>query len=300
MLMAATPALAASSSLGLAGNYNVFVFGNYSTGEWGSGHIHGNLAAGGNVTAYSLSVAQDSSTSKEKKTLVVGGSFKADQGNLFKGEAHVGTTWTNRSASTFTLNPGTSLTENSSPIDFAAQRTKYQNMSTSLAALAATGTVVDTDGNYGMEFVGDGTNNTQIFNIAGSMLQDGTYSAIDGLFDTASNATVVINVSGSIIADNISSVKQSFRDYAGTVLFNFYEATSLTLNGEFWGSILAPYADVVAGGGEFHGTLIAESFTGTRQFHNLKFTGEVPTPIPGSIALLGTGLIGLLGWRKRR
>jgi choice-of-anchor A domain-containing protein len=52
------------------------------------------------------------------------------------------------------------------------------------------------------------------------------------------------------------------------VLFNFVDATSITANGfGFWGTVLAPNADVSFSNGSFDGGFYAKSFTGYAEGH---------------------------------
>ncbi|MGE4506877.1 MAG: choice-of-anchor A family protein, partial [Desulfovibrionaceae bacterium] len=76
----------------------------------------------------------------------------------------------------------------------------------------------------------------------------------------------------------------------------------LTLGGvAVWGSILAVNADVTAESGVIWGTTIASSWTGAMQQNHNPFTGDIPaTPIPGSVWLLGSGMLGLVGLNRLR
>jgi choice-of-anchor A domain-containing protein len=122
---------------------------------------------------------------------------------------------------------------------------------------------------------------------------------------------VVLNVAGT--TDTLSGNMQingspnsgdSSPIAAEDVLFNFYQANSLTLGGSSMGSVLAPLANVTGGGGQFVGSLVAESFTyglaaGGTEFHNFTFQGGTPEPAP--VAFVGAGLIALaLGIKRRR
>jgi hypothetical protein len=88
-----------------------------------------------------------------------------------------------------------------------------------------------------------------------------------------------------------------------TVLFNYYQATQLTLASGITASVLAPLAAVSGSNGNFDGTLIGNSFTGNMEFHDSDlFSGNLSsvTPEPVSMALAGAGLAGLsLLLRKR-
>jgi choice-of-anchor A domain-containing protein len=123
---------------------------------------------------------------------------------------------------------------------------------------------------------------------------------------------VVINVSGSDI--NINGKDWLLKDEAynshqsENVLYNFYEANTITVAGGFYGSILAPNADVIGQSGMIYGQLISDSFDGGTQLNKAVFNvDQAPQPgnnavsvdSPASVLLFGLGM-GILGSLRRR
>lgn len=121
--------------------------------------------------------------------------------------------------------------------------------------------------------------------------------------DHGDASTVIINVAGSEI--NVGggvNLTEGFGFYpdgsnigARNILWNFFEAVSIDFgNTGMVGSVLAPWAKV-SGGNNFDGTLVAQSYTGGREFHDFSFippTTSVNEPPLWLLALLGLALIG--------
>jgi choice-of-anchor A domain-containing protein len=86
-------------------------------------------------------------------------------------------------------------------------------------------------------------------------------------------------------------------------LFNFYQAQSMTVNNGFYGSILAPYANVKATGGHINGILVANSYgqpnTNSSQMNDFPFKGDLPeVPEPATLMLVLTGAMLTMKRRK--
>ncbi len=119
---------------------------------------------------------------------------------------------------------------------------------------------------------------------------------------------VVFNVTGtSFMANaNYNNAVSVARD----VIWNFVDATSITFNRQWGGTVLAPLAHVT-NGTPIEGTLFANSYGGTGELHSQPFRGdlpdpEVPTvptvavPEPSTLAILGAGVALMAGVRRRR
>ena len=117
----------------------------------------------------------------------------------------------------------------------------------------------------------------------------------------APDATIIFNVSGAVAGLAGMSMEQ-LNGVSGNVLFNFVDADTLSLlNIGVWGSILAPYADVINPSGVVNGTVVANSWSGMMQQNHNPFTPRtVPTPIPGSSLLLFSGISALVALRRKK
>jgi choice-of-anchor A domain-containing protein len=195
-----------------------------------------------------------------------------------------------------------------SPLDFFGSSTDIKNASTSLAG-AGTSTVTSSGGAITITLTKSGLNVINLSIPSGTTISGITIVNANGVVPTG----LVINVSGDNIAFNGGSFNLGSLS-TSQVLFNFPTATAISLNSVgFQGDILAPLAQVSFNNGQIQGDLIAGSFMGSGQI-NLgsgpalllpTYTtggsgGTTPTvPEPGSLVLVGTGLLAIAFYRRR-
>jgi choice-of-anchor A domain-containing protein len=141
----------------------------------------------------------------------------------------------------------------------------------------------------------NGVNGIAVFNITAADLADFASFSLD----VNSASTVVLNVSGNYTQKaNIQNIVEANRT---KVIWNFYDATILNLT-RFEGTVLAPYA-TVHNSSPIEGALVAGAFAPGGELHYHPFTGDLsflkPTGVPEPVgtAILGVGLLGLLGAR---
>jgi choice-of-anchor A domain-containing protein len=120
-----------------------------------------------------------------------------------------------------------------------------------------------------------GTNaTTNIFNITSAQFNNN--DSLD--IEVPTGSTVIINVSGTsnTLQRNIYYQGNTVTDAnAAYILFNFATSTSVTINGQFDGLLLAPYA-VLSGGSQMGGVFIAASIGNTGEVHYDAFTSTLP------------------------
>ena len=64
--------------------------------------------------------------------------------------------------------------------------------------------------------------------------------------------------------------------YTPFIVWNFYQATSMTLSGYFTGALLAPKASINNPTGLLNGQVFVNSWNGVMEIHYTKFTGCLP------------------------
>jgi choice-of-anchor A domain-containing protein len=287
LILAASPARAAYIDLGVAGEYNAFILGDYTNAS----DTQGRLAVGGNADLYNYSVGHYLPPGSTGNALVVGGDLNYQGGEVQNGDVTVG----GNSSGAFTVRDGNLYANALLPFDFDAAATYLKNLSLSLGTIEANGGVVYEYG--GMHLHGDGASSFQVFNVDGTDLLNANGLTIDQIAD---GATILINVVGNVSGLTNMSMN-GLAPYNGNILFNFYGATDLTLSGiGVEGSILAPFADLINPQGQINGTLIAASFNGSMEQHYVPFDGGTPVPEPGTFLITGAGLLGLAGFMRRR
>lgn len=241
-----------NSVLGIASYYNAFIFGDmhsqYSDTE-------GRIAVGGDACFDGYSVGARLSSSGAGDSLVVGGHLYYTNGQVANGNVVYGS-WANTSS--FGI-PNGSVRQGYS-VDFSSAWDEATSTSASMASQSANGTVTN---NYGSLTLTGSSSGTNVFYVTAEQLANANGITIN----VPEGSTVIINVSGTDVSIRYMGITVNGTS-ASNVIWNMYEATSLTMDGiGMQGSILAPYANVTFNNGQMNGTLVARSFCGNGQLN---------------------------------
>lgn len=279
--------------------YNGVVLGNYSAPY---GDVEGAFAVAGNASFENFGIG-DKLTGGAPATggLVVGGNLTATNGQLHYGNMVVGG---NVNTTRFNVKEG--VTDTDTSYDFATLAQQLRDTSKSLSEYDNTG---ETRFQYNQLTLTGTEANLNVFSIDAAQLGSANSLSIN----VANGSQVLVNVVGS--SANWSNMGISLSGVTTqNVLFNFHEASSLSMAGiSISGSVLAPNANVLFQNGHINGILITNNLTGPGELHNTGYKGGLltPTPSTGPIApgvpepatwammLLGFAVVGG-AMRKRR
>lgn len=291
-LTVAVAGKANATNLGIAQDFNAFIFGSYTSAS----DSEGPLAIGGNLTVSNF--ALNSNNISKPWAGVVAGNFTATNGGSVNGNVIVGGTV---NVPPYYLphiqqaGPGNPL-----PINFAAALVTYRNLSQGLADLPGVGPSYVYQSQRGFTGVDPDLN---VFNL------DGPALGVALTINAPSSSTVVVNVSGTNISWSNFGIALQGVDRT-KVIFNFYEATMITLmNFAMEGSVLATDADLYMTNGGMNGNTIAKSWQPTTtEPHWHPFAGNIPesawgeaaTPEPGTFMAVGACCAVLLLRVRRR
>ncbi|EGD60080.1 hypothetical protein Y88_1954 [Novosphingobium nitrogenifigens DSM 19370] len=334
----AVPAWASSEPSGLDAlrTYNLVVLGNLTS----SSEVEGRTFVGGNLTGNSSNYLISSSVPATTYTVpgltVVGdvtggtknlnnGSGAVVGGNVSSGFNLNGATQTvqvggtisntNVNQNTVTSNLGATnpaFTQNLTQYG-SLMSTSMKELSYQLSTQASTSTV-SLSGSTGVFTAQAGSGGTAVFNLTAADLSK--MSAIQ--FNTNGADTVIVNVTGDPITLNQNFLGGT-NNLGQHVIWNFPNATNLTLTTAWGGSVLAPLANAttynyiqgsavfgsLTQDGEMHiGTyaggysLPSDPGSSSTTSSTSSTSGGTSVPEPGMVGLLGLGLAGLV-WRRR-
>ncbi len=257
------PLVCSADPLGAAGRFNLFALGNVTQSGTDT---QGRLAAGGNATLASYSVGQSlTATGGTDDVLIAGGSLSFNGGTVSHGNAVYGS-----ALSLTSVNIPNGTARHDQPLDFAGTGRALTILSTYWSTLAANGTTTVQPWKA-IQLAGtDPTLN--VFSVHGSDLA----AAVSFSIQVPAGSTALVNVNGT--ADQMQNFGFQLTGVtASQVVYNFYQATTLSLSGiGVPGTVLAPRAAVTFSNGNINGSLVGASVSGGGQSNESLFTGCLP------------------------
>lgn len=309
---------AAPVVLNQAFDFNAYILENMTASH---SDVEGTLAVGGDLTAQHYGFGLEVPDNSGKNIITVGGDATIRDARIYNGDAvAAGNIDIDASVGLYDINDTNNTHQfyQDTSFDFGAINADLLSTSSLWGAMPDTAsTTINGNGVdvWSIDFTG--TSDFNIFSIDAA-----TLSAADKSihFNFSTDSLNIINVTGdnvslfntgfygadgSKIIDNQPGVIRHDGTYTNNVLFNFVDATSLSLSSiAVKGSILAPLADTVFYNGHIDGNFIVKSLTSpsgteTGQINDYRFgdiTFNVNEP---ATAILFASVLGLLGLRSR-
>jgi choice-of-anchor A domain-containing protein/uncharacterized repeat protein (TIGR01451 family) len=250
--------------LGPATGYNLFVLYDLTQP---SSDTEGKVAVGRDATLsnYSIGDKLEPAPFGTRDVFVVGRNLTFTSGAVSGGNVVYG------NSTNLPIYPVSILDGNlrqDSPIDFLAAEGYLLNLSSTLGNYSVNGT---TTYQWGGIFL-NGTNPVlNVFFVSGAQIN----GANNFVIDVPNGSAVLVNIDGHTItwSGGLSVLNTNI----GNVVYNFSEATSITLQYiNITGTILAPKADVNFVSGVQNGQMICKSMSGMGQFNYVLFIGNIP------------------------
>ncbi len=246
---------------GVAKDYNLFVL---EDATQPSSDTQGKVAVGHNASFSNYSIG-DQLPANSGDVLIVGNDLTFTSGAVYNGNVVYGHA-TNLPQPGVSISGGTLRKDN--VIDFAAAKAYLEGLSTTLSTHTVNGT---TTFQYGGLTLNGTDPYLNVFKVNGSDLSIANNFTID----VPNGSAVLVNIDGTTVSWTGGHTVNGTA--INNVLYNFYQATSLTIQGiDIRGSILAPFAAVNFVSGVQNGQMICKSLTGMGQFNYQMFDGNIP------------------------
>ncbi|MFD1776609.1 DUF5057 domain-containing protein [Paenibacillus rhizophilus] len=258
------------SSLGIAGDYNAFVFGPANV----TASLKGNLAAGGNTTISGAEI-NESNGSRVPYAIVTGGDLDFQNGTVYGNILHQG--------SYTKVDSGNILNgtyKKGSLIDFEAARSYYQILSDKLADVTPNGTY---DKDLNLSGTGTGTDSIVAFKIESKTFENAGWPNVSQI--SGKNIIYTITTKDKDKDKDVITLNKAFGLPSGVsgdhVIYNFPDAETVNISGvEINGSVLAPRGVLNFTNGQIHGNVIAAALNASSLIDIKSYAGPLPIVMP--------------------
>jgi choice-of-anchor A domain-containing protein len=181
--------------------------------------------------------------------------------------------------------------------------TVLTGLSKSLSTMKSAGSTVDISGNRATFTAQADASGVAVFDL--TAIDEQLFGLGEFMFDLNGASTVIMNTDVSTASIHANFLEGSAQAIGSQVIWNFYKATSLSIDTQFGGSVLATGA-LVTNTRDIEGGLFANALDLRAQVHVQPFTGNVdllsPVPEPSMVAMIiaGLALFGGAGHVRRR
>jgi len=292
-VMAAGVALASQAHASILSDWNLFVYGNLNSSQEVEGRalIGGNLSGGAQQYGTMLTPRPNYLGTD---VLAVGGNINVSNLHVEAGNLRLGGT---RSGTVDFNGGGHQINDPNTFLIAQAAQAEIVATSSYLHGLASTNTVTLPSGQpAGVTFNAvPNSDGVAVFNVDGnSLFHSNLVQSINLSLNSADS--VIINVSGTSISfDGGNMIGGMNAANAGKILWNFYEATSISIDRQFFGALVAPGA-TLSNSTVIVGSTAVANFNQNGEVHIPTYTGFVPAPGAAGLTLAA----GLFAARRRR
>jgi choice-of-anchor A domain-containing protein len=259
-----------AAPLGTANEFNLFTLNNVTAF---SGSVFGRTVIGGSANISNYGFGQSLTDSNgQRDDLIVQTSLSFNGGQVYNGNIVYGTS---ASIAPDVVVPNGTVRQ-ATIFNISQVTTELRSLSTRLSQLTTNG--VNSTANGALTLTG--TNSVRnVFSVSPTQLEQAW-----GIFiNIPAGSTALVNVSGANVSFSnksvyINNVSSDVTPGQQGVVFNFHQATSLTVSGiSVKGSILAPLALLNFTNGQINGSVIANQLsTSSAEILNYRFTGCLP------------------------
>jgi choice-of-anchor A domain-containing protein len=214
--------------------------------------------------------------------------------NTFNGSYYIAGSKSNNNYNGSALSQAPSTVAAASSTDFGAV---VAGLSSQLSQQLSSGSSVSFSGGKAIFNAVANSDGLAVFDLTAIDTQVFGYGEFEFNWNGAS--TVVFNVDETSLTLSSNFLAGSAAVAGTKAVWNFYNATSLTVDRQFGGVILAPNA-VLTNHQNIEGTVLVKQLNQDAEIHSAYFSGNVSAvPEPQTYALMLAGLAGL-GWLAKR
>ncbi len=303
-LLAATLILLSQLSVAapILADFNLVVGGNLVS----SSEVEGRALVGGGLSGpasnYGVRLTPSAAFS-DVDTLIVGGNITATNVNVSAGDVRVGGT----ASGIVNLNgSGSDLVQNDPTVSgvITSVLAQLHSLSAYFAGLSPNSTITNPPGPSAVTFnAAAGPGNMAVLNVDSALFSDPQSQQYDLNIDPGVDL-MIVNVVGTTVNFTQGNFTGVFSDPViwPHLIWNFVDADSINLQRAWFGSIIAPHANLTSSTSIDGSVFIGGDFDQRGEVHLPLFRGNVPqspVPEPATVGLISTSLLAIALWKRK-